>query len=100
MQEAAHLQHCGLFISPGNKPEAHGVLSKSGGLEESAVLQGKSQPFTPQRAKAEGQFPPKHTAGNLHIKKKMSMQVSKPTPDPVYLKVWNCRCKEKLLRKY
>lgn len=70
MQEAAHLQHCGLFISPGNKPEAHGVLSKSGGLGESAVLQGQSQPFTPQRAKVEGQLPPKHTAGDLHIKKK------------------------------
>lgn len=45
-----------LFISPGNKPEAHGVLWKSGGLGESAVLQGQSQLFTAQRAKARDNF--------------------------------------------
>lgn len=50
LQETAHLQHCRLFISPGNKPEAHGVLW------ESAVLQGQSQLFTAQRAKARDNF--------------------------------------------
>lgn len=75
------------------------MLPKSGGLGESAVLQGQSQPFTPQRAKVEGQLPPS-IQPVISILKKMSMQVSKPTTDPVYLKVWNCRCKGNLLRKY
>lgn len=68
---------------------------------DSAVIQRQSESFMPQRAKVEGQLPPKHIASNLYAKKLSLLRTQRllPTTNPVHLKLWNCRHREKLLRK-